>query len=199
MKRIATTSLIGLAAAMTLGSAAFAGSLQEPVVEEQVFAPAPAPVPVVSDWTGFYTGLQLGYGDVDGPGALDGNNNTYGFHAGYDYDLGNWVIGGELDYDQTDVDLNFGAASVDSVARLKLKGGYDLGNTLVYATAGVARADTSVGDETGPFAGLGISYKVTDRYTVGAEVLEHRFDDLGGVAGDDVDATTITLRGSLRF
>lgn len=109
------------------------------------------------------------------------------------------MLGGELDYDQADIDLNAGAASIDSIARLKLKGGYDLGNTLIYATAGVARADTSVGDETGPFAGLGISYKVTDRYTIGAEVLEHRFDDVGGIAGNDLDATTITLRGSLRF
>ena len=197
MTRFATKALAGLAMATALSSAALAGNLQEPVVEAPLIQPAP--VPVVGEWTGFYTGLQLGYADIDGPGVLDGNDNSYGFHAGYDYDFGNWVIGGELDYDQTDVDLNFGAASVDSVARLKFKGGYDLGNTLVYATAGVARADTSVGDETGPFAGLGISYKVTDRYTIGAEVLEHRFDDLAGVAGDDVDATTFTVRGSLRF
>ncbi len=197
MKQFTPLAALTLAAGTLLGSVAVAGSLQEPTVEAPLISPAPV-IPS-SDWTGFYTGLQLGYADMDGPAALDGNNNTYGFHAGYDYDLGNWVIGGELDYDKTDVDLGGGAANVDSVARLKFKGGYDLGNTLVYATAGVARADTTVGNETGPFAGIGITYKVTDRYTIGAEVLEHRFSDIGGTAGDDLDATTFNLRGSLRF
>lgn len=197
MKSLTKIATLGFLATTAFGSAAFAGSLAEPTVEAPVFSPAP--VTASSDWTGFYTGLQLGYADVDGPGTLDGDDNTYGFHAGYDYDFGNWVVGGELDYDKADVELGGGVAEVDSVARLKFKGGYDLGNTLVYATAGVARADTSVGDETGPFAGLGVSYKVTERYTVGAEVLQHRFDDLGGVAGNDVDATTFNLRGSLRF
>ena len=176
---------------------AWAGDLGEPVVEQPVYAPAP--LPITGDWTGFYTGLQLGYADADGPGALDGDNETYGFHVGYDYDFGKYVFGGEIDYDETDISLGGGAASVDSVARLKVKGGYDLGDTLIYATAGAARADTSVGDETGPFAGVGVSYKVTDRYTVGAEVLHHQFDDVGGLAGNDVDATTFTIRGSLRF
>lgn len=199
MKRFNKISVITLAASTAMGGAAFAGNLAEPVVEEPVYTPAPAQVPVSSDWTGFYTGLQLGYADVDGPGVLDGDNGTYGFHAGYDYDFGNYVIGGELDYDKTDVDLNGGAANVDSVARLKFKGGYDLGSTLIYATAGAARADTSVGDETGPFAGVGATYKITDSYTVGAELLHHKFDDLGGVAGADADATTFTVRGSMRF
>lgn len=199
MKRYIKISAITLAASTAMGGAAYAGNLAEPVVEEPVYTPAPAPVAVSTDWTGFYTGLQLGYADVDGPGVLDGDNGTYGFHAGYDYDFGDYVIGGELDYDKTDIDLNGGAANVDSVARLKVKGGYDLGNTLIYATAGAARADTSVGDETGPFAGIGATYKITDRYTVGAELLHHQFDDLGGVAGADADATTFTVRGSLRF
>ncbi|NNK16673.1 MAG: porin family protein [Sulfitobacter sp.] len=197
MKRFIKATAATLVATTAIGGAAYAGSLQDPVVETPVIAPAP--VAVSGEWTGFYTGLQLGYADIDGDGGLEGDDNTYGFHAGYDYDFGDFVLGGELDYDKADIDLNAGAARIDSIARLKLKGGYDLGNTLIYATAGVARADTSVGDETGPFAGLGISYKVTDRYTVGAEILEHRFDDVGGIAGNDLDATTITLRGSLRF
>lgn len=190
------------AAALLSGTAfagvASAGSLQDPVVESPVIAPAPV-IAQSGDWTGFYTGLQLGYADVDGPGALDGDDTTYGFHAGYDYDFGSFVLGGELDYDKTDIDLGGGMGAVDSVARLKVKGGYDLGQTMIYATAGMARADTSMGNETGPFAGLGVAYKVNDRYTVGAELLEHRFDDVGGTAGNDFDATTFTVRGSLRF
>jgi outer membrane immunogenic protein len=40
---------------------------------------------------------------------------------------------------------------------------------------------------------------VSEQYTVGAELLEHRFTDLGGTAGNDLDATTFTVRGSYRF
>ena len=197
MKKLTKITAAALVATTSLSGVALAGSLTDPIVETPVIAPPP--VNLSGDWTGFYTGLQLGYGDIDGDAGLEGDDNLYGFHAGYDYDFGNWVVGGELDYDKADIDLNGGIANVDSVARLKFKGGYDLGNTLVYATAGMARADTSVGDETGPFAGIGVTYKVTERYTIGAELLEHRFDAVGGVAGADVDATTLTLRGSLRF
>lgn len=199
MKRQSLTMILTLGGTLALASVAQAGSLDQPTAEAPIATPPPPPpLPVSGEWTGFYTGLQLGYAEMDGVAPLNGNDTGFGFHAGYDYDFGSFVLGGELDYDQFDLDLG-GAASVDSVARLKVRGGYDLGDTLVYATAGVARADTSVGDETGPFAGIGVSYRVTDRYTVGAEVLEHRFDDVGGTPGNDLDATTFTIRGALRF
>lgn len=179
-----------------IGSTALAGSLEEPIVEP-VAAPVFEPAPVGTDWTGAYGGLNLGYGDVDGSGTADGDDMTYGLHVGYDYDFGRYVLGGELEYDKADIDLN-GAANTDSVTRLKLRGGYDLGRTLIYATAGAARLQTSIGDDTGEFFGVGMAYQVTDSFTVGGELLEHRFDDIGGT-GVDADATTFNLRGSFRF
>lgn len=198
MKRSLKMTSAAAIAAFAMGGSAIAGSLAEPVVEPVMTAPVPAS-DMGGNWTGFYTGLQLGYGDADGPGALDGDSGLYGFHAGYDYDFGKFVMGGELDYDKTDIDLNGGVATIDSVARAKIKAGYDLGSTLIYATGGYAMADTSGGDEDGAFYGIGMSYKVTEQYTVGAELLEHRFNDIGGTAGNDLDATTFTLRGSYRF
>ena len=97
------------------------------------------------------------------------------------------------------MDLNNGVAQLDSMSRAKLKAGYDLGNTLVYATGGYARADTSFGNEDGAFYGIGMAYKVTDRYTVGAELLENKFTDINNTAGADLDVTTFNLRGSYRF
>ena len=199
MKTIHKFGAATLMSTSLLASTAFAGNLTDPVVET---VPAPvvvAPSFVGGDWTGFYGGLNLGYADVETNIDANGDDMSYGLHVGYDYDFGQFVLGGELDYDKTDISLGGGAASIDSVARAKLRAGYDLGRTLVYATAGAARADTSVGDETGPFVGLGVAYQVTDRYLIGAEVLEHRFDDVGGVAGNDIDATTFSIRGSLRF
>jgi predicted porin len=184
-----------------IGSAAFAGSLADPIVET-VATPVYEPVAVGTDWTGAYGGLNLGYGDIDTNIGVGGDDMTYGIHLGYDYDFGNFVLGGEIEYDKADIGLNTAAgalaADVDSVTRLKLRGGYDLGRTLVYATAGVAQVDTSLGDENGEFLGLGVAYQVTDRFTVGGEVLEHRFDDING-SGVDADATTFNLRGSFRF
>lgn len=189
---------VGIAAVLT--GPVMAGGLQQPVPEPA--APAaplpPAPAPALGgDWTGGYAGLQLGYGDVNGSGAADGDDFLYGAHVGYRYDFGTFVLGGELDYDFADIDLN-GAAEVDSVARLKVQAGYDFGRTLGYFTAGVADVDTSIGSETGEFYGIGVAYQISDRYTVGAELLEHSFDDIGGT-GVEADATTLTVRGSIQF
>ena len=205
MKRTMKLASAAVLASTAFAGAAFAGSLSEPVIEPVMTAPVPAPN-LGGDWTGFYTGLQLGYADAETDGGvadLDGDNGSYGFHAGYNYDFGRFVLGGELDYDKTDIDLDNAAGTtigtVDSVARAKIKGGYDLGNTLVYATGGYARADTSMGDEDGSFYGIGMDYKITEQYSVGAELLEHKFDDVGGVSGADADVTTFNVRGSYRF
>ncbi|WP_299686952.1 outer membrane beta-barrel protein [uncultured Tateyamaria sp.] len=159
--------------------------------------PAQAFATTGGSWTGGYAGLQLGYGDVDGSGGADGDDYIYGIHGGYRYDFGTFVLGGEVDYDAGDIDLN-GAATVDSVARLKLQAGYDFGQTLAYFTTGVAEVDTSIGSESGEFYGIGFAYQITDQYTFGAELLEHEFDNIGGT-GVGADATTFTLRGSIRF
>lgn len=187
----------GLVAALSLP--ALSGTLEAPIADPlPPTAPPPAPVQTFGgDWTGAYGGVQLGYGDVDGTGTADGDDALFGVHLGYDYDFGNFVLGGELDYDFADIDLN-GAATVDSVARLKLRAGYDFGRTLGYVTAGVADVDTSIGSETGEFFGIGAAYQINDRYMVGAELLEHNFDDIAG-SGVDADATTFTVRGSIRF
>lgn len=197
MNRMTKIALATAVSGTALSSAAFAGNLDEPVAEAPVTTPAPAPVTYNDDWTGFYGGLNLGYADIDGDGAADGDDTTYGVHAGYDYDFGNYIVGGEIEYDKLDVDLN-GAAEAEDVIRLKVKGGYDLGSTMVYATAGSAMLDTDIGGDTGQFIGVGATYKVNERFTVGGELLEHRFDDIGGSAVD-ADATTFNVRGSIRF
>ncbi|MEM8655077.1 MAG: outer membrane beta-barrel protein [Pseudomonadota bacterium] len=191
--------VFGLAA--SLAGPTFAGGLQQTAPDPATPTAAPAaPLPVVTqggDWTGGYAGLQLGYGDVNGTGGADGDDFLYGLHGGYRYDFGTFVLGGEVDYDFTDIDLG-GAADVDDVGRLKLQAGYDFGRALGYFTAGVAEVDTSLGSESGEFYGIGIAYQIDERYTVGAELLEHNFDDISGT-GVDADATTLTVRGSIRF
>lgn len=193
-----SASLVGLLSISASGAGA--GSLDQPVATPPppaVPVAPPPPAPLGGDWTGLYAGVQLGYGDIDGTGGADGDDILGGVHAGYDYDFGTFVLGGEVDYDFADIDLN-GAASVDSVARLKLRAGYDFGAFLGYVTAGLAEVDTSIGSESGDFYGLGVAYQINDRTRVGAELLEHSFDDING-SGVDADATTFTVRGSISF
>lgn len=196
MKAIYISRSAAIVMATMLTAPVFAGSLVEPT-PEPVIEPTYVPIDTSATWTGAYGGLNLGYGDVDGTGTADGDDMTYGLHLGYDYDFGQYVLGGELEYDDADIDLN-GAANTNSVTRLKLRAGYDLGRTMIYATAGAAHLDTNIGSDTGAFVGAGVAYQVTDRFVLGGEVLEHRFDDIGG-SGVDADATTFNLRGSFRF
>ncbi len=156
-----------------------------------------APALANGQWTGFYGGIGIGQLDVDTT-VGDNDDTSYGLHAGYRYDLGQWVVGGEVEYDFTDVDLAPGV-SVDHVLRLKATFGYDLGQTLVYVAGGWAEVDVDgLGDEDGGFYGLGVAYQVTPRTILSAELLEHDFNNIAG-SGIDADATSFAVRASLRF
>lgn len=191
-------SYLALAAAATAAAPALAGGLSEPAPEEVVL-PA-VPVVMGSDWTGGYVTGRLGYGDASAP--ADGNGVTYGIGGGYDWDLGDWVVGVAGNYDAADIDLGTGGDTLDSIARLGVRAGRDLGSTLVYATAGAARADATIGgtgvNDNGWFAGVGMDYALTDRVTLGGEILTNRFSDFGG-SGSDLRATTASVNIGLRF
>lgn len=239
-----------------LAAPAFAGNLQEPVVEPIIAAPVQ--VQPISDWTGFYVGAQAGYGDVSSIDAGDSDLANYsdffdvgdgfvqgaslspdgglgGLHAGYLYDMGQWVIGGELDYDwgnlkdstttsiigvDGDDEFVVGNASADlkvkDIARAKLLVGYDMGDGLLYGTAGAfrAKAEGNVsgsipelelaysgsysGSDNGWLAGVGYKHKFNENWIGGVEALYHKASDFDDT-GFDLKMTTITARISYKF
>lgn len=189
--------LLGAALLGAGATATFAGSADpapsEPVIMQPVSV---APTGMDGDWTGAYGGLSFGNLSADA-GNFDDSEGIYGVYGGYDYDFGSFVLGGELDY-QTGEDINLGGIEVDDIFRAKLRGGYDLGRTLVYGTVGAAQLGTNIGDDTGIVGGVGIEYKVTEQFTVGGEYLAHQFNDFDDT-GVDVYADTVSLRGSFRF
>ncbi|MES2540715.1 MAG: outer membrane beta-barrel protein [Pseudomonadota bacterium] len=196
-------TIAALFATVALTAPAFAGGpvavAEEPMiapVEEVYMAPG-------LDWTGGYVGAQLGYGDVDSSDeTLEGYGWLGGVHAGYRWDLGNWVAGGELSYDKADIDLGPTVGSLDDVMTLKATAGREIGNSLVYGALGVAQASATVGtaelSDNGLVYGVGFDYAVTERWTVGGEVLQHNFDDFDA-SGVDLDATTLKAKVALRF
>ncbi len=204
--KIARTSMLAAPLALATGMAS-AGGISEPIA-----APAPAPVPVApapvavgTDWTGFYAGGQLGFGRLDSDAIVDEDDPEgaiYGVHAGYNYDFGSIVLGGEVDFDLTNIEIDEPEGEVESVARAKVKLGYDAGQFMPYVTAGVAQATTTDdldGETDGSFAGLGVSYLLSDAIILGGEVLQHQFEDTADIDGADVDATTLSLRASFKF
>ncbi|WP_371225331.1 outer membrane protein [Roseovarius sp. 2305UL8-3] len=187
-----------IAAAVLATGPALAGS-PAPVADEPPVVFNNTPAPSSPDWTGFYVGGQLGWAGVDtNVAGVDGDDFIGGLVAGYDYDFGNWVVGGGIDYDFADINLG-GAADLESVWRAKLRGGYKLGNGLAYATAGYAQADTdNLGSDDGYFVGAGYEHLITQNFSLGGEVLYHEFDNYNGTT-TDVEATTVQLRGTFRF
>ena len=185
--------LVLLAATASLGLAgtAIAGGLDEPVA-----APAPV-IPVVpvapsTDWTGFYVGGSIGTIDTSDLADLDGDG--FGLHGGYLADLGDWVVGGELDLSRYEFDTA-GDPEAD-VIRLKGRVGYDAGQFLPYLTLGFARLDSDdlgLDNESGVLYGIGADVAVTDNILIGGEYLQHQFDDA------DLDADTFSLRAAYKF
>lgn len=194
------TRIFAIAAVTALGaSPALAGSTEPAPLEPTVTQVAPAPTFNTPNWTGIYGGAQLGFANVDTNVSGSSDDFIGGLIAGYDYDLGTWVVGAGLDYDFADVSVANGAANLENVFRAKLRGGYKIGSGLLYGTGGYALAETdNLGSDDGYFIGAGYEHLITENFSLGGEVLYHEFDNYNS-STVDVDATTVQVRGTFRF
>lgn len=197
MKKLSAIALLGLGAG-GIAAPAFAGG--PVIVAEEATVTTPAPAPAMrnmgGDWGGFYAGGQLGFGSVGSDDPFEGEGVLAGVHGGYRMDFGTFVAGAELSYDFAEIDLGpLDIVSVDSITRLGLQGGADLGQMLVYGTLGLAQIGGDV-DEDGSYYGIGMDYALSDTMTVGAQVLKHKFDD---VPAGSLDTTLVQARVSFAF
>ncbi len=198
------------AVALAIASPAFATGFVTP--------PAPpAIVPVEQDWTGAYIGVQIeGFDRFDSfqfDNAVDGYEGTFsGLFAGYRFDLGDIVIGAEVDYVTGSLDRTFvapgviiiGPGDIDvEITRIGGEIGYDLGDILIYGTAGTAQLQltnfAASFEGSGMFYGFGVDYRVSDRVMVGAEVLQNTFDDFEVAPGLEYEVTTFGLNVAFTF
>lgn len=153
---------------------------------------------LAEDWTGAYAGFSFGYADADGSGGASGNDTTFGPHVGYDHDFGAFVLGGELEYNRLSLNLGQDQGSLDSITRLKLRGGYDFGAALGYVVVGAARVDSSVENDTAAVYGIGVAYPIGENFVISGEALRQDFDDVTR-SGGGLDTNVFNLRTTFRF
>lgn len=121
-----------------------------------------------------------------------------GGQAGYNYQAGRWVIGGEVSYSDADMGNSANspyfptfddyAADINGIFSAIVRLGYDVSGTLIYVKGGYASAkiETSNSDRqritkergrhTGPTVGAGIEHKLSPRISLG---VDYNIIDLG--------------------
>jgi len=196
------------------------------------------PVASTYNWTGGYIGAQIGGGwsKVDQPWGFteaspdifdqdnaDGSGVVGGLHAGYNWQSGSFVFGGEADINATSIDGDDGGSGGDIngfkakwVASIRARAGVAFDRVLIYGTGGYAylngKADTrDVGRQESHSAsfngwtiGAGAEYALTDTVTVRGE---YRYADFGSKTVvfnnyvEDISPAlhTVTIGVSYRF
>lgn len=135
------SALAASAAAMFAAVPAIAGSIAPPLAVSGMPAP-------VSDWTGFYAGLNTGIFLPGGGVAWEG-----GAHAGYLYDTGDFVFGAEIAVNYVPV------VPITSVAADVILG-YDAGRVMPHITLGNTYFFGP--NDFGVAAGAGLSVKASE-------------------------------------
>jgi outer membrane immunogenic protein len=176
-----------------IGAAAAADVVPPP---PPMLPPPPMPLVRIFSWTGFYIGGNAGWNRTTGSGTFNtplgadpftvsGSNGFLGgAQAGYNWQVGSFVLGGETDFQGATGSGTLGAIAgptVSATAKMPWFGtvrgrvGYAIERILVYATGGAAYGD-STWNGTVSSAGAFSSSATFSTWTAGAGV-EMAFGD----------------------
>lgn len=168
-----------------------------------------APAQAGSDWTGFYAGAVASAGSGDqtysNSATYDLTGDAFGLFAGYNYQNGNLVFGGELSVQRGSIyEDGFPSFEFDRLVDLKLRLGYAAQNVLFYGALGFADANwiQGPGDEhsaDGALFGAGVEFKFADRYFVGLEYLTRDVEAPNAGVGFEANLNTLSLRVGMGF
>ncbi|KKC40885.1 hypothetical protein WH87_01570 [Devosia epidermidihirudinis] len=181
------TALVVALAAFGFSGAASAADLG--VVNTN--APAAYLAPAAFDWTGFYAGVNGGYGQADvffaGNKMFDGEGAFGGVQVGYNHDFGGFVFGVEADAQLSGIkNERFGGTyALDNFGTVRARAGFAVDRFLPYVTGGLSWANVTASNAAlsvqdtyvGWAAGAGVEVAVTDNISVKGEYL---YLDLGG-------------------
>src|SRR5690349_262602 len=134
--------LAGTAAALMAGAAVAADLPRGPTP----YYSTPYVAPAVYSWAGWYAGVNLGYewARVDGsPGPAHLRGVMGGLQGGYNWQYGQFVLGGETDLQLTGADDTFAPWKFSNpwFGTLRARVGYAMNNVLLFGTGGLAYGD----------------------------------------------------------
>jgi outer membrane immunogenic protein len=214
--------LLSSVAALSLVAAGAASAADLPSRKGPIVAPVYAPV---FTWTGFYVGGNAGYawGNVNTNGGIAVTNTgdldgfVGGGQVGYNYQIGQFVLGAEADIQGGDLSTGstLGALRVktDYFGTVRARAGFAFDRIMPYVTGGWAYGNvkTSVpllgvssdNSHTGGWAlGGGVEYAITNNWIAGVEYLyvdlgEKRLQGTGTKVGTDF--SVVRARLSYKF
>ncbi len=206
MTTMMNSGKIALAAAILTTSVAFAAPVAAQEATLATATPLTYSVSTMSmpgDWTGFYAGGTLGFAGAGGDNVFNNDESgwDYGLQAGYLWDTGTAVLGGELQWIGTGLEDEINDIGIDGVLRAKLIAGYNAGAFMPYITGGWAQLTTNGAledSDTGYLWGVGANYMLNDSIMIGAEYLKHTFDNYADT-GENITAETLEVKASYRF
>jgi outer membrane immunogenic protein len=230
MKRILLAGVIALAA----GAQALAADLPPPMAPAPRAPAAYIPAPPPWSWTGFYLGINGGYGFGNSNwtfpagfsvGSFKVNGGMAGGTLGYNYQIGQLVLGIEGDYDWQNVRgfANNAATCIACdtasswIGTVRGRVGYAFDRIMVYGTAGGAVTDVKASfgaqpwassTEWGWTAGGGIEGAIFDNWTAKVEYLYADFSKAscavgtcnpGGISGPSVSLNESMVRVGVNY
>jgi outer membrane immunogenic protein len=203
------TGLIGIAGALAL--TASAAGAADVYGGPQPYAPQAAPF--AYSWIGPYVGANFGYqwGALSNSGA-NPSGILGGFQGGYNWQFGQFMLGGETDFqfsDASDVFANY-KFSNPWFGTLRGRAGFTMNNILFYGTLGLAygRGEVDIGSvgENHMFAGWtaggGLEVGLTRNWSVKAEYLYIDFGSENYVlthTGNDLTSNLVRFGANYRF
>ncbi len=195
-----------------------------------IYRPGPGgykdgPAYVGVDWSGFYVGVNGGYGwtantdsavgDLNPAGGFAGGQIGYNWQGGLGFGR-SWVFGIEADIQGADIsdrDVFGDRARMDMFGTVRGRMGYAFGPTLVYGTGGFAYGNVENGvpgfkvseTQTGYVVGGGVEYKLNPAWSVKAEYQflsldASSFSGPGALGAPEKDRTEVnTVRLGLNY
>jgi outer membrane immunogenic protein len=145
-KVTATIFALALALALGIGSTVHAAD-----IVPRYYAAPPQPYPLA--WAGPYVGATLGYewGSIDNnptrPSGVAG-----GSEAGFNWQTGNFVYGGETDFNLSAADDTFAPWKFSNpwFGTVRARAGFAMDNVLIFGSAGLAYGELAGSTSFGP-------------------------------------------------
>ncbi|MGL5446268.1 MAG: outer membrane protein [Rhabdaerophilum sp.] len=210
-----TKMMLAAAAALVAGSAAAADLPRRTAP----IAPAVTALPIFA-WTGFYAGVNAGwgFGQYAGSGASrfkDPTGFTGGGQIGYNYQMGNIVLGLETDLNyahlratNSAIGIGGSKATVDYYGTVRARAGIAMDRFLPYITGGFAYGGSEVTvpgfgktspNHMGWVAGAGVEYALTNNITTRIEAFYVDLDNKRTPTGTKLGPEFGVVRAGLNY